>query len=388
LQVLLGVALLITKGWGAPEVERAYVRARELCRQIGDAPELPSVLWGLFQIAGNRPDFPRQSKMAEELFVLAQQNEDPTLLLVASFAVGFSFYWLGQFTLARAHAEQGLAHYDPQKHRSLALMYGQDLGVSCQITASWASCLLGYPDEARTGGQKALTVARDLGHSFTSIEALSLLTVVHQCRQEVKATQDGAEAMIELGTQQGIAFFLSWGTILRGWALAKQGQKEEGLQQMRQGLAACRATGAKVGESRWFALLAEIYAEIGQVQQAINLLADAFTHVDQTGERFYEAELHRLKGEFALRLPSSGKSNLHEAEACFQHSITVARRQHAKSWELRATTSLARLLAQHDRPDEARAILAEIYNWFTEGFDTADLKDAKALLDELAIGRE
>jgi len=387
LQILLGVALLISKGWGAPEVEGAYERARELCRQIGDAPELPPVLWGLFQIAGNRPDYPRQAQMAAELFALAQQREDPALLLVAHFAVGFNFFWLGEFTSARAHAEQGLALYDSHQHRSLALLYGQDLGVSCQAAASWASCLQGYPDEALRRGQQALTLARDLAHSFSSIMALTVLAVVHEFRREGKATQDCAEAMIALGTEQGIAFFLSWGTILRGWALAEQGQKQEGLEHMRQGLTACRATGAKVGESRWFALQAEIYAELGQVEEALNLLADAFTHVNQTGERFYEAELYRLKGEITLKQSgrASPESIVKEAEACFRHSIAIARQQRAKSWELRATISLARLLAKQGHRNEAHTMLAEIYNWFTEGFDTADLKEAKALLDELAI---
>jgi predicted ATPase len=304
--------------------------------------------------------------------------------LVARFVLGFTLYFLGEFESARAHAEESLPLYDSEQHRSLAFVYSMDMGVELSGLASWVLWPLGYPDQALKASRKGLTLAEELAHSSSSILALNVETVVHQFRREAEATQSCAEALIALCAEHGNPFFLAWGGILQGWAVAQQGQRERGLALMRQGLT---AWGGRVGESHWLGLLAEACAETGQFEEGMRLVADALTDVNRTGERFFEAELYRFRGELTLKQQSSGQSratSVKQAESCFGRAIAIARQQQAKSWELRATTSLARLLSQQDRRDEARAMLAEIYGWFTEGFDTADLKDAKALLDELA----
>jgi predicted ATPase len=220
---------------------------------------------------------------------------------------------------------------------------------------------------------------------------------LHQFRREWLAVQERAEAVIALSSEQGFALILAWGTIMRGWVLAEQGQEEEGIAQMRRGLAACRATGAEVMRPNNLALLAEAYGKVGQVEEGLQVLGEALDAVDKSGERFCEAELYRLRGELMLAQSKvqSLKSKVTdprsltpdpqtEAEACFHKAIEIARKQQAKSLELRAATSLARLWQQQGKEKEAHDPLAEVYGWFTEGFDTADLKDAKALLEELS----
>jgi len=398
LQILLGPALIATKGWAALDTERAYIRARELCEQIGEAtPQLFPVLWGLWQMYLSRAEYRRAYELGERLFTLAQRHQDPALLLVAHYTLGFTLYYLGEFVRARDHAEHGLALYDLQKHRSLAFLYGQDLGMSNQTTAAWALWHLGYIDQALERSRDAMTLAEELSHSFSSACALVIAAIVHEFRREEQAAQEQAEAMIAFCTEQGIRFFLAFGAILEGWALAARGQRKEGVARMRQGLADLRAIGGEVWRPHFLALLAEAYAKVGQVEEGLSMLAEALTAVDRTGERFYEAELYRLKGELTLQQfevrgstfevenPQSAFPNpLLEAEECFLKAINVARKQQAKSLELRATVSLARLWQQQEKRIEARQMLTEIYGWFTEGFDTKDLQEAKSLLDALA----
>jgi predicted ATPase len=205
--------------------------------------------------------------------------------------------------------------------------------------------------------------------------------MLHRLRQEGQAAQERAEAAMTLSTEQGFPFWLAMGTILRGGALAEQGQATDGITQMRQGLAVFQATGAEVGRPYFLALLAEAYGRGGQVEEGLCALAEALAAVEKTGERFYEAELHRLTGELLL---ARAVANQVEAEACFRQALDIARRQSAKSLELRAAMSLSRLWQHQGERDEARQLLPEIYGWFTEGFDTADLQEAKALLDELS----
>ena len=198
-------------------------------------------------------------------------------------------------------------------------------------------------------------------------------------RREGYAVQDRAEALIALGTEQGLPTWLGMGTILRGWALAQQGHGAEGLSQIREGLAAWRSTGSEMWRSQFLALLAESYGKDEQVEEGLRTVAEALAFVERTEERYYEAELYRLKGELTLQQSQDAA----EAETCFRKAIEIAQKQQAKSWELRAATSLARLWQGQGKRAEARELLAPVYNWFTEGFDTADLKDAKELLDAL-----
>jgi len=297
LQTTLGPVLMAFKGFASPDTERAYARARKLCQQVGETPQVFPVLHGLWRFYMVRAEFRATRDLAEQLFGLAQRAEDPALLLEAHRVMGTTMYWLGELAPARAHLEQGLALYDPQQHRSHAFVYGQDPWIACQSFSGWPVWVLGYPDQALRNIHEALTLAQELTHPFSLLYALNMTAVIHQCRREVQALQERAEAVIAVSTEHGFPHWLGFGTILRGWVFTAQGR---------------------------------------------------------------------------------------EAEECFQKALDIARRQQAKSLELRAAISLSRLWQQQRKQQEARQLLAAIYGWFTEGFDTADLKEAKFLLDELA----
>jgi predicted ATPase/class 3 adenylate cyclase len=378
LQTALGPALIAIKGYGAPEVEEAYIRARELCQQVGETPQLFPVLRGLWNCYLVRAELQTAREIGKELLSLAQRMEDSALLVEVYRALGTTLLFLGELASARAHLERGMALYDPQQHRSLAFRYGADPGVICRLYAAWTLWLLGYPDQALQRIHEALTLTHELAHAFSLAFALNHAAVVRMLRREGRATQEQAEASITFSTEQRIAQWLAQGVTLRGWALTVQGQGEEGIVQIRQGLAAWRATGAELTRPYWLALLADAYGKGRRAEEGLQVLAEALAAVNNRGECWCEAELYRLKGELLL-----GRAPEHATEACFHQALDVARRQQAKSWELRAAMSLSRLWQQQGKRDEARELLAPVYGWFTEGFETADLQEAKALLAEL-----
>jgi predicted ATPase len=380
-QTTLGPVLMSVKGFASLDTEQAYARARELCQQVGETSQLFPVLHGMFRFHMVRGELQTTRELAEQLFSLAQRAQDPALLLEAHRMLGQTMFWLGEIAPARVHLEQGMALYDPQQHRSHAFLYGQDPGVLCRGFAAWPIWVLGYPDQALQSIHEALTLAQELAHPFSLAIALIVVALVHQFHREAQAVQERAEALIALSTEQGFPYWLALGTILRGWALTAQGEGAEGIGQIHQGLVAHRATGAEVHRPYLLSLLAEAYEEVGQTEEGLTVLAEALPIVDNTGERNWEAELHRRKGD--LLLMQQGQK-VGEAEACFRKALDIARRQQAKSLELRAAMSLSRLWQQQGKKEEAHQLLAEIYGWFTEGFDTADLKEAKVLLEELA----
>jgi predicted ATPase len=379
-QVALGPALMVAKGWGAPEVEQVYARARALSQQVGESPELFPVLWGLWRFYLVRAEYQAARELGEQCLSLAHRVHDAALLLLAHLALGGTLYLVGELPPARAHLEQGLALYDPQEHRVLAFHYGLDLGVWCLSYVAWPLGLLGYPDQALTRIQEALTLAQELSHPSSLAAALYYAARLHYLRREGPAAQACAEAAIALSHEQGFALYLMLGTNVRGWALSAQGHVEEGMAQMCQGRAALQAMGATLWWPAYLAWLAEAYAGMGQAPEGLTVLTEALTIAHNTGERFWEAELHRLKGALLLSLSAD---NHIKAETCLRQALDVARRQQAKWLELRAAVSLSRLWQSQGKRAEAYALLAPIYGWFTEGFDTADLKDAKALLEVL-----
>jgi class 3 adenylate cyclase/predicted ATPase len=386
LQITLGPALIAARGYAAPEVGKAYTRARELCQQIGDTAQLFPVLGGLWQFHLVRAEYQTVRELGELVLSLAQNGRDPTFLVEAHDALGQALCLLGELGQAQAHLEQGLLLYDPQHHRVLTLLCGgEDPGVACGVFAAFTLWLLGYPDQALKKSYAALTLAQELTHPFSLAVALAFTVIVHQFRREEQATQEWAEATIALCSEQGIPMFLAWGTILRGWVLTEQGRGEEGIAQIRQGLAAWRASGAVSTQPLFLALLAEAQGKTGQPEEGLKTLAEALDLVQKTGERRWEAEMYRLKGTLTLQSKvQNPKSKVEEeAEKYFHKAIEIARRQQAKSLELRATVSLARLWQQQGKKEEASQLLAEIYGWFTEGFDTKDLQEAKTLLQEL-----
>jgi predicted ATPase len=274
--------------------------------------------------------------------------------------------------------------YDAPQHRSSAFLYGEDAGVQCHTYAAWALWSLGYPDQGLVRSHEALTLAQQSAHLFSLSFVLSWAAVFHQFRREVRLTQERAEAAISIATEQGFPQWKAFSAIPYSWTLAHQGQAQEGTEQMHQGLRAHRATGAEIFRPYWLALLAEAHGIMGQPEAGLTMLTEALALMDTNGERAWEPELYRLKGVLLLQQDSDNST---AAETCFQQAMAIAQNQSAKSWELRAATSLARLWQRQGKRDEARQMLAEVYDWFTEGFDTADLKDAKALLHELEDGR-
>jgi len=383
LQIALGLALVVTRGPASPAVEQVYTRARELCQQVGETPQLFPVLWGLWRFYNTCGEPQRARALGEQLLSLAQQAHDAALLLEAHHALWATLFYTGEFASARAHLEQGRVLYDPQQHRSHALLYGgHDPGVCCLSHAACSLWILGYPDQALQSVREALTLGHALAHPHSLAIALRFASELHQSRREPQAAHELAEACVILADEQGFAQELAQATIIRGWALAAQGQGAEGTAQMRQGLAAYRATGTERQRSYYLALLAEAYRSIGQTAEGLSLLAEALTTVDRTGEYGWRAELHRLQGELLLA-QAGERQQIQEAEMYLHQALAVARRHQAKSWELRAAMSLGRLWQQQGKRREAHALLAPVYGWFTEGFDTADLREAKVLLDEL-----
>jgi predicted ATPase len=381
LQIALGQAWMAAKGQGVPEVEGAYTRARELSQQVGETPELFPALWGLWRFYLVRAEYQMARELAEQCLSLAQRAHDPSLLLVAHFVLGATVHLLGEEISARAHLEQVLTLYDRQQYSHLTFHYGVDLGVWCLSYVAWPLWLLGYPEQALTRSHEAITLAQELAHPHSLASALDYAAFVYCYRREGQATQEWAEAGMTLASEKGLPQFVALGMIMRGWALAMQGQGEEGIAQLHQGLTAFRAAGAEISRSRDLALLAEAYGETGQPEAGLTVLAEALTVVDNTGERYWEVEIHRLKGELLLALSAETSA---ETETCFRQAIDIARRQQAKSLELRAAVSLGRLWQQQGKQLAAHELLAPIYDWFTEGFDTADLREARALLETLA----
>jgi predicted ATPase len=408
LQINLGQTLIATKGFAASEVEQAYARALELYRRVGESPQLFLVLGGLYLFYHGRREYRTTGlELAEQMMRLAQNLQDPGLLLTAHLSLGVNMYWGGEFSSALVHLKQGLSFYDPQR---FPLTSHTVDGMYSLLYAAYALWPLGYPDQAFEKVCEALNLAEGLSHPYSLTIALGHIDMFHTFRREWQLARERAEAVITLSTEQGFALWLAQGTIFHGRALAEQGQVEEGIAQMQQGLAAYQNMGAELSRVRCLPMLAAGYAKAGLIDKGLNMLAEALELVDKTDERWNEAELYRLKGELTLQKLSVVSYQLSvpstqfltpdpqsEAEVCFLKAIEVAQKQQAKSLELRAVMSLARLRQQQasedgsrttqhvprTRLDEAHKLLSDVYNWFTEGFDTKDLQEAKALIEEL-----
>jgi len=389
LHVAAGVPLLMTKGYAADEVQRTYARARELCRTIGESPQLLPALAGLFRFYFVRADFETARTIGEQILRLAEQTGDRTVFLVAHSLLGPPCLSLGEFASGCEHLERGIALYDPAEHRVMASLYGDDPGVTCHSFAGMCLWFLGYPDQALSNVQRALAVAKETGSPYCETFALDFVTWVHVLRRDEQAAQVSVDALMRIAPEQGFQFLLADSRVLRGWILTAQGKAAEGLEQVQAAIADYEATGAVMSGPAHRMLLASVYAKAGDGENALAALAAAGAEMNRTGERTYEAEVHRLRGELVLRKPQRSGRNKRatdasaEAEACFRQAIEVARRQRAKSLELRAALCLARLWEQQGKRRQTRDMLGEIYAWFTEGFETTDLRDARALLAAL-----
>jgi predicted ATPase len=380
LHVALGAALQIAKGFAVPEVEHAYTRARELCQQVGETLELAPVLFGLWRFYVTRPRLHTARELGDTLLRLAQRTDDPALAVVAHYALGFTWLCLGALPAAHQHLRDGIARYTPEQRHAPVFRMGQDPGVACREYAAVTLWVLGYPAQALARLHEALTLAHALSHPFSLAWARCRAAFVFQFCRDVPAVHEQAEAAVALSTEQGFTQWAAWGTSIRGWAAAMQGQGAEGMAQVRQGIAAWRATGAALLVPYLCTVLADVADHLGHIEDGLQALAEAHTLVEQQEERWWEAEVYRLRGVLLLRQPGTSQA---EAETWLQRALDVARRQEAKSLELRAAVSLSRLWQQQGKRTEAYELLAPIYGWFTEGFDTVDLQEAKALLEAL-----
>ena len=361
LSVTLGQALSDTKGLAAPEVGAAYHRARELCQQVRDPSQLFPVLRGLVSFYTHRGEFQTARELGEQMLGLAQQLQDPTRLAGAHIVLGNTFIFLSEWSSARRSLEQGLALSNAQQPPSHghATVHPRVFGLSRLARGLW---VLGYPDQALQRSQEALTLARELAHPFSLASALICAAELHSLRREALRTYECAEAGLVLSREQGFTFRLAQATVLRGGALVEQGQGEAAIAQIRQGLAARRATGATI--TRYYrALLAEASWKVGQIEEGLRMVGEAFAADSATAQSTQSAEMHWLQGELLL---TRSAAHQEQAEACFRQALAIARHQQAKSWELRAAMSLSRLWQQQGKRGAAHELLAPIYGWFTK----------------------
>jgi predicted ATPase len=400
LQTLLGNALMATRGYGAPEVGRTFDCARALCERLGETPQLFPVLRGLWMFYLVRSDLRTATQLAEQIMQLTERVQEPSLLLEAHRSAGMTLFFSGNFLAARRHLEQGIALYDPEVHREHAFLYGTDPGVACLCYLAATLWIMGFADQAVAKLHEGLELADRGGHSFSRSFAFFFAAMIYQYRREPVTAQKQAEIDIAFCKEEGFVLWLAMATIVRGWTRAEQGRKRDGLAEMREGLAAYRATGARLAHTYIFSLLGEACGTASKLDEGLSVLREALATSADSGERVFEAELYRLKGELILHSrqtiarhdnnpaismnqnpPAVDLEN--EPEYYFSKAIDIARAQDAKSFQLRAAIGLCRVWKMKGRGDEARGLLGELYNFFTEGHDTQDLRDARQLLDEL-----
>jgi class 3 adenylate cyclase/predicted ATPase len=406
LHLALGQPLLMIKGQESPEVAQVYSRAQELCQRVGDSRQRFSALMGLCSFYNAQGRLQTSRELAEESLALAQGVDDPVLLLEAHITLGSVLFCLGEFISAHRHLEEGLVLHSRQQHRSIILNRGCDCEVFGATWLAWTLWMLGYPDRALAKSHEALHIAQELSHTFSLALAFFFAAVLHMCRREAECAQERLDTATALSKEQGFVRWLAGGMMVRGWALTEQGALGEGIEQLKQGLAAWRAMGGELALPHFLSTLAEAYGKAGRVHEGLRVLEEAQAISHKNAERRFEAELWRIRGELLLQqiagaglkptpteasmsaaadVATTGlEPQLSEVEHCFRQAIDVARHQQARSWQLRAVMSLAHLWQTQGKHAEAHQILVESYNWFTEGFETPDLREAKALIEALA----
>ena len=375
---VLAASLEAVKGQAAPETGDAYARARQLWEQLGSPSEFLLVPYGQSRFHVNRGEFDLALRLDENLLRLSRQHNDAAGLVLGHTSLGVSLFYTGRHAASRSHLEEAIAQYDPISHRSLARQTGTRPNVQAQSVLGSVLFCLGYPDRALTRSNAAIAEARRLAHPPSLAQSLAngarLLSLVG----DNAVLGKWVDQLIAVTTAQGFAHWGAQGTIYRGWAKVMNGDLAEGISLLRSGSTASRATGAELWMPYYTALLARACVLAGQIEEAVVHLNNAFQTAERTGECWFAAELHRHKGQLLLR-----EGHPKAAEGLYRQALTIAQEQEAKLWELRAATSLAQLRRDQGRRAEARDLLAPIYGWFTEGFDTPDLKNAKALLDAL-----
>ena len=383
LQLNLGPVYMAAKGFNAPEVGAAYARARELAKSLKDSSLLFTSLWGLWIFNQMQPKKGTARSLSEELIVLGAQNADSGQILQAGHASWTTNYFLGDFKYTKQRTEQGIALYNASAHSAHKFLYGgHDPGVCCRMVGGMATCMLGFPDQGRHLGRGAVTLAETLNHPLSQLMAEHSLFIVHMFRGDFQQARELLGRTIQLATETGIPRGM-WADFGSGWTLSEAGNPKDGLTQMLRDFDTRSGAAQELYRPYYFGILGDTCRAVDRIEDGLGFVDRGLNLVLTHDTQWCLAELHRVKGEL---LRARGEP-LAAIEECFNSAIKIAQEQSAKLWELRATTSLARLWHSHGKSSEARARLASIYGWFTEGFDSADLTAAKAVLDELSEGK-
>ena len=379
LQIYLGSPLQALKGYGAPEVERAYNRARELSEQVGDVPLLAAAFRGSYVFHLMRGELATAHGYAGQLLELAESVEDPALLLEADFAYGQTLLFRAELVSAIKYLERGIKTYDPDLHGSHAFTYGQDPGVYCNVLAAYAYWLSGKPDTALDRARGAIRIAESISHPLSRAAAFAFNAMIHHFRREPDDCAALADAVIELSNEQQLPFFAAWGTILKGWADVERGILDTGTALVDDGISAWKVTAGDMHRPYFLGLLADIHAKSGNAEAGFALLEEACRISETNGENWSRAGLDIVEARLHAVMARGA-----ESEAKYCEAMELARRHDSLSVELSAAIGLADLLARDGRTTKARGILVPVYDAFTEGFDTMDLKDAERLVAELS----
>jgi class 3 adenylate cyclase/predicted ATPase len=387
LQVELANALMHTKGYAAPETKAALEWARQLIEQaeaLGEPPEDPlllfSVLYGFWVANFNAFEGDVVRELAVQFLALAEKHKAKVPRMIGHRLMGNSLLYSGDIAEGRTHLDRAIALYDPAEHRPLATRFGQDMRVTTLCHRSWALWFLGYPDAALADSDQALSDAREIGQAATLMHALNFTSGTHIRCGDYAMAKTQINELVALADEKGALIWKAWGMMNEGSVLALTGRASDAIEMLISGIAAHRTTGSAIWLPLYLPRLARAHAELGQFEEAWRCIGEAMTAVETAKEKWCEAEVHRVAGEIALKSP---EPDVAKAQAYFERALSVARAQEAKSWELRAATSLARLWRDQGKRQQARELLAPVYDWFTEGFDTLDLKEAKTLLDKL-----
>jgi predicted ATPase len=382
LLLALGPTLSATHGWSAPAAERAYSGAERLASALGADRERFDATWGLWMIqnTGDAPELARKTSI--QLFQIADRLNDPSLQMEAHHAAWACSHTLGDHAATVDHVRQGLSIYNLEEHRGHAFSYGgHDAAVCGRAIGGRSLWALGYLDQARRSTQAAIAFAETLGHGPSLAHALLFASNYHQTRRDAVSARVIAERLITVAEEHRLSLYRLVGGVIRGWAVAHQGLVEDGLAELSRNLATYDPDKPKSFSASCRSALAEVYLKAGDTVRALDAVEDALRAGERSGSKAWLAAILHVKGSI---LAAAAASRRQEAEGCFSDALKVARVQQAKSLELRAATSLARLWGEQGRRAEAHELLGPIYGWFTEGFDTADLKDAAKLLSELA----
>jgi class 3 adenylate cyclase/predicted ATPase len=379
-RVAMGPALIAIKGWGASAVEQTYARARELCDKVGDIPNLFTVLRGLWNLYNTRSEYKTSFKIANQLLELAQRLKKSDYLLGAHRALGAEFFWHGDFPQSLYHQEQVIALYDSERHKKLAFIYWTDPKIHCLAYLGPIMWVLGFPEKAYRNSQESLILADELSHSYSFAISLFFSIWLFVARRDIDKVHELTEKLMGLSKDERFPLWPEIAAFIQNWASAVQGKGKITGTQISRVIATVENTGTQQIKPLIFTLLAEEFGIMNNAEEGLQALKKAENWNSKTDGRYWESEIYRLKGKLLL---AQSANNQNDAETAYHLAIEISRRQQAKSFELRAAMDLSRLWQSQGKNEEARNLLSEIYGWFTEGFDTADLKDAKALLDEL-----